>query len=377
MSEHFDVAVVGGGIVGLAHARIAVQRGLSVALFERSRAAQGASVRNFGMIWPIGQPAGELYQLALNSRRHWLQLDAEAVVEAERCGSIHLAHRKDELAVLTEFCDAATHEVQMLGHDDVLRQAPMANPEGLLAGLQSATELRVDPRTASAKLAQWLAEQPGCECHFQTLIRELDQHRLFAADGRSWSADRIVICSGSDLQTLRPDVLRDSGLKLCKLQMLRAAAQHHLRCVPHLASGLTLRHYTAFADCPSIDRLRERVRLEAPELDRFGIHVMASQHQDRTVILGDSHEYEPDIDPFDKTHVNSLIIRELQKIIRLDDWTIDQGWHGIYAKHPELPSFEADLPDGVHVFTGSGGAGMTMSFGLAERAWNRWLGNPS
>ena len=37
-------------------------------------------------------------------------------------------------------------------------------------------------------------------------------------------------------------------------------------------------------------------------------------------------------------------------------------------------SFEADLADDVYVFVGTGGAGMTMSFALAERTWKRWTG---
>ena len=375
MIAKFDVAVIGGGIVGLSHAWMAVRRGLSVVLFDRSAQAEGATVRNFGMIWPIGQPSGELYATALRSRELWLELDEQKVVKAARCGSLHLAHHDDEHAVLEEFSSGGTDDCRLLSVAETLAAAPIANPTGLKGSLWSPTELRVDPRVAAASIAAWLELSQGVTRHFGTPIAEVDNGNITAADGRQWQAERIIICSGSDLKTLFPEVLAASGLRLCKLQMLRTVAQTgSVHQDAHIASGLTLRHYTSFGHCPSLQKVKDRVAAHNPLLDRYGIHVMATRSDSGELILGDSHEYNDDISPFDKAEIDELILLELQKIIQLQNWTIKERWHGVYAKHSSLPIFEAEPQPNLHVCVGPGGAGMTMSFGLADRSWNRWTG---
>lgn len=374
--SRLQVAVVGAGIVGLAHAWSAAKRGHAVTVFERSAVACGASIRNFGMVWPIGQPAGELHQIALRSRAAWLELAREAGLWVNPCGSIHLAHRDDVWAVLEEFASLAPdlgYTCRLLTAADVLQQSPAANHDGLRGGLLSETELCVNPRTAIAAIPPWLVAQFGVKFEFNTTVAAVDGDELRTTDGRTWTANRIVVCGGSDFETLFPDLLATAGLKRCKLQMLRTVAQPDgWRIGPHLASGLTLRHYRNFSICESLAALTRRITAETPELDQFGIHVMASQNERGEVILGDSHEYDADISPFDKPLIDELMLRELRHIIHLPDWTIAERWHGIYAKHPTEPVFVASPQPNVRVCTATGGAGMTMSFGLAERVWNEW-----
>lgn len=371
------VAIVGAGIVGLAYAWSAAERGHRVTVFERSRRASGASIRNFGMVWPIGQPAGEPRAIALRSRERWLRLATEANIWVNPCGSIHLAHRPDEWDVLREFHERSAdlgYECSLLTPAEVARHSPAANPVGLRGGLFSPTEIGVNPPAAIRALPDFLALSYGARFEFETTVVEVTADRTIVAGSRRWPGfDRVVVCGGADLETLFPQTFVESGLRVCKLQMLKTAPQADgWRIGPHLASGLTLRHYRNFDVCPSLESLRQRVARDTPELDRFGIHVMASQNDAGCVILGDSHEYENDIEPFDKTRIDELILRELRSILRLPDWTIQERWHGLYVKHPSLPIFSAEPSPAVCVRTGTGGAGMTMSFGLAERDWEAW-----
>ncbi len=374
MSKALDIGIIGAGIVGLAHAYAASRRGHRVTVFERSPVAVGASIRNFGMVWPIGQPAGECYAIAMQSRDLWLDIARDSGIWVNPCGSIHLAHRRDEWAVLQEFAAAAPalgYECVLLTPAEVADRSDFANPDNLLGGLYSPSELCVNPRKTIRMLPQWLQDRFAVRFEFGTTITDLDSGWVCSSGARRWEFDRTIICGGSDFETLFPHIFVSSGLKQCKLQMLKIGSQKQGRLGPHLASGLTLRHYANFSACSSLEQLRQRVATETPELDKFGIHVMASQDDSGEIIIGDSHEYNSDIEPFDKSMIDDMILRELRRVIRLSDWTVIERWHGIYAKHPSRPIFEATPLQNVHICTGTGGSGMTMSFGLADRFWEQ------
>ena len=368
MSRHAKVAVIGGGILGLAHAYAAARRGHSVVLCERGRAATGASIRNFGMIWPIGQPSGEMHRMALRSREIWLEVLRAARLPYLPTGSLHVAYHDDEVEVLKEFADIAPrsgYECEWLDAAGVLERSIAVQPQGLKGGLWSATELTVDPRLVVARLPEYLTEL-GVAVHFGNAVTHIELPWIETGAG-SHEADVAIVCSGDDFETLFPDIFRASGLTRCKLQMMRTAPQHAGWALgPALAAGLTLRFYKAFQMCSTLRKLKERVAREKPEYEKYLIHVLVSQTADGAITLGDSHEYDECVDIFDKPEIDELILREAQTFLRLPNFRVAERWHGVYSTHPEKPFFEAEPAERVHIVTAPGGFGMTLSFGLAE-----------
>ncbi len=368
-----DVAVVGGGIVGLAFAWETAARGLSVVLFDRTARPQGASVRNFGMIWPIGQVPGPDYERAMRSRARWLELRAKAGVWAAECGSLHAVYHPDEDAVLREFATTAPGlgvRCEYLNAPEVAARFPAVNVQGLKGALYSPTELAVNPPEAVSRVPHFLAETYGVTLRLGVAVTAVEMPTVRTAGGETWRADRVFVCSGTDFETLFPDVFASAGIRRCKLQMMRTRPQPGgWQLGPHLAGGLTLGHYKAFEICTNLAAVKARIAATMPEYAKYGIHVMAAQTDRGEVIIGDSHEYDADISPFDKPEIDELILAYLRCVLRMPDWQIAARWHGIYAKHPTKTFVTAEPQPGCVIAVAPGGAGMTLSFGIAGDWW--------
>jgi D-hydroxyproline dehydrogenase subunit beta len=367
-----DVAIVGAGIVGLAHAYLAAKSGRSVAVFERNPAAIGASVRNFGMIWPIGQPAGALHKMALRSRELWLEVLTQANLPYQPTGSLHVTYRQDESNVAQEFAEKGPplgYDCAWLSPKQTLQRTHAIRPDGLLGALWSPTELTVDPRQIITSLPKFLSERYSVQFFFNTAVQRAETSLVESTSHRC-NADSIIVASGDDFQTLFPDYFAQSGITRCKLQMMRTIPQpHRWPLGPSLAFGLTFKHYPTFQICTTLQALKDRIARETPELDRWGIHVMVSQNASGELTIGDSHEYALAVDIFDKPSIDRLILDYARQYLRVPALEIAERWHGVYAKHPGHPYMTFAPCDGVRIVTVTSGIGMTMSFGIADETF--------
>lgn len=362
--------VIGAGIVGLATARALAGKGFSVQVFDRTQRAIGASIRNFGMVWPIGQPSGNLYECALRSRSIWKEISNRGAFWHEDAGSLHLAYHPDEWKVLQELYEIYYKErnVELLNSKQIAERSEAVVQKNLLGGLYSADELIVDPREAIASLPGYLQEQYEVTFHWGKCVSYVADNTVYIGNDEEYETDIIFICSGSDFETLYPEAYAEQAITKCKLQMMRLDSQpDEWRIGPALCGGLSLIHYKSFQQASSLSALKQRYENEMSEYVDWGIHVMVSQNEKGELTIGDSHEYGLTHDPFDREFINRMILDYLQKFAQFKGNRLIESWNGVYAK---LTDGSTDLffspEQGVYIINGLGGAGMTLSFGLAE-----------
>jgi glycine oxidase len=168
----FDAVFVGGGVIGLACAWRAAQRGARVAVLERAEPPAGATRVAAGMLAPVGELTfgePELLELTLASGALWADFAAE--VEAaggeatgfDRCGALHVALDRDEAGELRRRHDLQRElglEAEWLTPRRCRELEPGLVPTfvgGVLAGAEAA----VDPRALALALAAALREAGG------------------------------------------------------------------------------------------------------------------------------------------------------------------------------------------------------------------------
>ncbi|MBS4099675.1 TIGR03364 family FAD-dependent oxidoreductase [Tsukamurella paurometabola] len=364
MNTTTDVLVVGAGIVGLAHAVEALDRGLTVTVVERDSRAVGASIRNFGHACVTGQ-SGDLAELAHLARERWLDLDGRAGLGVRATGGLAVARHATELAVLEELAAARPGEVALRTPDEVRGELPGGGAGDVVGGAALLADLRVDPRVTVARLAAWVGAQPGAEVRFGTAYLGFDGTRAHTSRGPI-EAQRVIVCVGHDLDHLYPTLAEEHRVDRCALQMARAA-DPGAAVTPAVLTATSLLRYAAFAETSAAAALRARMEADRPDLLGIDANVMFTQRPDGTLLIGDSHHTERTVDPFLDESVTEILRAEATRVLGVEGLRIIERWQGVYASSPLRPYLVAEPEERLSVRIVTSGVGMTIAHGFARR----------
>lgn len=109
-----------------------------------------------------------------------------------------------------------------------------------------------------------------------------------------------------------------------------------ISCLDRVLTGLSIRRYESFHECPSFNEIKSREEKDTLE-KKWGVHILFKQAADGSVIIGDSHEYADVKDMDDlgydiKEDINAFMLAEARKIVDLPTYEIQRQWFGIYSQ---------------------------------------------
>jgi FAD dependent oxidoreductase TIGR03364 len=361
--KQYDLVVVGAGIIGLASAYAARQAGLRVAVVERHASCIGASVRNFGFVTVTGQRRGDHWARAMRTRDVWEQVAPQAGIQVVHQGLYVLAQRPEAMAVLDAFLHTEMGEgCRMMTVAQTRKDFPTLG-DGL-GVLYSPHERRVESRNAIPQLSRWLEQSQGVDFYWNTTVHGIATPAIHTSRG-TLRAERCIVCPGHELNTLFPDVIAQAGIRMCTLQMLRVQPATPVKLAGSLMSDLSLVRYEGYADLPESAPLRAALEREQAECLAQGIHLIAVQSADGSLVVGDSHVYGSSEAPFASERTDALILQELHRVLDLPGATVSERWTGTYASAADVV-FKAQAAPGVVVGIVTGGTGASTSFAFAQ-----------
>ncbi|MDR6376635.1 glycine/D-amino acid oxidase-like deaminating enzyme [Paraburkholderia caledonica] len=201
--DRCDVAVIGGGIVGVSTAYELARRGVQVVLLEKGVIGGEQSGRNWG--W-VRQQNRDLYELplAMQSLRRWEELSGELGEDIgfRRTGILYGTELQSDVAQWESWI-ARAREIGFNSEILSARELAARIPSGRArwaGGLWSVTDGRAEPSKAAPAIARG-AQRLGAKVFQNCAVRSLDMSAgrvggIWTERGRL-AADTVVLAGGA------------------------------------------------------------------------------------------------------------------------------------------------------------------------------------
>lgn len=373
--KEYDIVIIGGGILGISHAYHCIEAGYSVALMERNAYPMDATVRNFGQVVPSGFGV-KWQQYGLESLRIYKSMQEKVDLTVRQEGTIYLASNTEEEELISELNDinrSQGYTSTLLTKNECLTRYPGIREDYVKAGLFFPEEIVVDPRLMARRFLDFMVEHMGLDYFPQSPIYSVDKTdkvKICSKNNFQLAADKVFLCCGAEYEMLFPELFDQSDILLVKLQMLETKPQSQVRIPGSVLTGWTIRRYESFHECPSFSEIKSKEDSEHYQR-KHGVHILFKQSQDGSVVIGDSHHYQPvkegsRMDYLVNNDLNMFMIDEAKKIYDLDSYALRNTWTGFYSQCKTRDIFNETINEDIHIVTAIGGKGMTGSLGYAQ-----------
>jgi glycine/D-amino acid oxidase-like deaminating enzyme len=131
-------------------------------------------------------------------------------------------------------------------------------------------------------------------------------------------------------------------------------------------SDLGLVRYAGYSALPEAAALHTRLQAEQGEHLQQGIHLIAVQSADGTLIVGDSHQYAGTPDFFADDRVDQLILDEFAAATGRKPTAVCERWTGTYPSCADRTMFVDAPARDVRLVMITSGSGASTGFAIGE-----------
>lgn len=175
LPKTLDVAVIGGGIIGVSTAYALARAGVRVGVFEKGHIGGEQSSRNWGWVRTLGRDPAEV-PLAIRAKQLWADIQAQVDVGFRNTGVLYLqeadADRQQHQGWLQSVRDYGV-DATLLERAALSSLIP-ASARQWSGAMYSASDGVAEPAIATQRIAD-LARQAGALVHENCAVRGVEQ----------------------------------------------------------------------------------------------------------------------------------------------------------------------------------------------------------
>lgn len=355
LGDSYEIAVIGGGIVGAACFHELAGAGVRVCLIEPSIIGGGATAAGMGHI-AVMDDSDAQFALTRYSQTLWKDLAARLPSDAEyqACGAIWVAADGEEMAEVERkfrYYSERDTPVEVLNSRALALLEPNLRP-GLAGGLLVQEDAVVYPPTVARYLAL-NAQRCGASVILGKGVVRVEGDRAELSDGSTVNASYFVLATGIAAAALAPEA----------------------SVVPRKGHLVITDRYPGFVRHQLIE-LGYLKNAHSVQTDSVAFNVQP--RSTGQILIGSSRQFGSDDPAVDDRVLSGMLARAFEYMPALRECSALRSWTGFRAATPDKlpligPSMQAD---NLILATGHEGLGITTSLGTAKVISSLLLGTP-
>jgi glycine/D-amino acid oxidase-like deaminating enzyme len=371
LPESADVVVIGGGIVGVCTAYFLAQRGVSVALVEKSGIAHEQSSRNWGWVRTMGRDVAEV-PLAIASLKLWDDWASTLKHDTgfTRAGILYACESEQEIADKAAWLAQAQPlgiDAQLLDTAQIEARLRSKVPASWKGALFTATDGRAEPDIATAAIAEGaraLGAKLFTRCAARALETEAGRVSSVITELGEIKCKTVVLAAGAWSSLF----CRNLGIRLPQLRVLGSVMRTApLPGGPECAVATEKVSFRFLPDfLPMVKAHHQEYRLRVTGQSWQEINTPARWANDQPTPFETQRLYDPQ--PVDAFLDKALAMLATQFPI-FAQARIEQRWAGLIDVTPDIIPVmdEVESIPGFYLATGFSGHGFGIGPGAGPR----------